>query len=313
MLRDFKGGIMMDTHSRIAFGGVAGCGSFGRPADAWKLLMKHEFDLVQVFRWVDNNLFVKTVDSLVNVEQIVARLEELGVKTNPEKVHPFKGEQKYIGFIWNATRKTVRLPGDKRFQQIQQMLSQRAVLLDARMGTPRDGSTPTKPCTRRPRAVARNTTLFQRNPDPTDMGWVGDASTSYGIGILIGQRWAQFQLKEGWNDGPKPKRAIAWLETVAVRLGLIALEELKIRPGKTLIVWTDNTTTESTVEKQRATQPDVNEEWKKIQAMLVNMELDITAKRVTSKENAADALSRGDRTKHNRQHQILISVPFDLD
>ncbi|EHS64537.1 uncharacterized protein PGTG_22325 [Puccinia graminis f. sp. tritici CRL 75-36-700-3] len=119
MVRDFNGGILIDT--RIAFGGVAGCGSFGRPADAWKQLMLHEFDLVTVFRWVDNNLFVKHPNSTVEMEHIVARLEGLGVKTNSTKYSPFKEKQKYIGFIWNATKKSVRLPDNKKYQRIQQL------------------------------------------------------------------------------------------------------------------------------------------------------------------------------------------------
>jgi hypothetical protein len=44
MTWDFNGGLLLDT--RIAFGGVAGCGSFGRLADAWKQLMLQEFNLV---------------------------------------------------------------------------------------------------------------------------------------------------------------------------------------------------------------------------------------------------------------------------
>jgi hypothetical protein len=37
-VKDFDGKLLVNT--RITFGGVAGCGSFGRPADAWKLMMK---------------------------------------------------------------------------------------------------------------------------------------------------------------------------------------------------------------------------------------------------------------------------------
>lgn len=57
MILDPDGKILIDT--RITFGGVAGCGSFGRPADAWKQVMLAEHDLVTVFRWVDDNLFIK--------------------------------------------------------------------------------------------------------------------------------------------------------------------------------------------------------------------------------------------------------------
>jgi hypothetical protein len=140
-----------------------------------------------------------------------------------------------------------------------------------------------------------------------------DTSTGYGIGITIGRHWAQFQLTKYWNHGPEPKRDIAWLETVAIRLGIIALKKLKIRPGKTLIVWTDNTTTESVISKRRAKNPSVNEEWKKIQKLLVEEEIDIVSRRVTSQNNVADALSRGDRAGRDVQFQIPVVVPHDLE
>jgi hypothetical protein len=152
-----------------------------------------------------------------------------------------------------------------------------------------------------------------RNPDPTEIGWMGDASTSYGIGITIGRHWAQFQLTKHWDRGPEPKRDIAWLETVAIRLGILALRHLKIRPGKTLIVWTDNTTTESVISKRKSRNPSVNEEWKAIQKLLVEEEIDIVSRRVTSQNNLADALSRGDRSGKDVRFQIPVVVPYDLE
>jgi hypothetical protein len=47
LLCDFNGNLLLDT--RITFRGVAGCGSFGRPADAWKEVMLKEFNLIHVF------------------------------------------------------------------------------------------------------------------------------------------------------------------------------------------------------------------------------------------------------------------------
>jgi hypothetical protein len=32
-----------------------------------------------------------------------------------------------------------------------------------------------------------------------EIGWVGDASTSFGIGVLIGHRWCQFKMKESFQ------------------------------------------------------------------------------------------------------------------
>ena len=48
MWKDFNGALLLDTP--ITFGGVAGCGSFGRPADAWKNIMKRSFDGWMIIR-----------------------------------------------------------------------------------------------------------------------------------------------------------------------------------------------------------------------------------------------------------------------
>ncbi|OAV86296.1 hypothetical protein PTTG_02836 [Puccinia triticina 1-1 BBBD Race 1] len=47
---------------------------------------------------------------------------------------------------------------------------------------------------------------------PVNIEWVGDASTSFGIGIKIGKLWSQLKLFDQF-DGDR--RNIAWLETVA--------------------------------------------------------------------------------------------------
>ncbi|KAI7952725.1 hypothetical protein MJO29_008356 [Puccinia striiformis f. sp. tritici] len=349
LIKDFEGKLYIDT--RIAFGGVAGCGSFGRPADAWKLLMLLEFKMVNVFRWVDDNLFVKKITDTTEMEQIVERSEELGVKTNVTKYKPFQEEQQYIGFIWNATRKTVRLPSDRRMRRIHQI--EEFLIAEAqfsfrqveKMAGRLNHVTYILPQLRcylnslyswmirwtyknQAQAVPKEAridlqywldtmlryeeTRMIQNPDPTEIGWVGDASTGYGIGIVIGRRWAQFKLAEGWQGEAEEKRDIAWLETVAVRLGLVALRQFNYIPGKTLIVWTDNTTTENVIKNRKSKQHCVNEEWKKIQDFLVDSELDIVSKRVTSEQNKADTLSRGDRSRHDLRYQIAIQVPDDL-
>ncbi|KNF03758.1 hypothetical protein PSTG_02852 [Puccinia striiformis f. sp. tritici PST-78] len=70
------------------------------------------------------------------------------------------------------------------------------------------------------------------------------------------------------------------------------LQKLGVRPGKNLIVFTDNTTTEGVIRNRRSNDFHVNAEWKKIQALI-----DLTPKRVSSEENRADGLSRGDKTE----------------
>ncbi|EHS64545.1 uncharacterized protein PGTG_22333 [Puccinia graminis f. sp. tritici CRL 75-36-700-3] len=350
MLWNFNDQIVVDT--RIAFGGVAGCGSFGRPADAWKEIMLAEFDLITIFRWVDDNLFVKELASTVEMDEIVARSDELGVKTNPTKISPFRLEQKYIGFIWNAAEKTVRLPEEKtqaRIKQIQEILVHgkeftykqieimtgrlnhvsymlpqlrcylcslyrmmnnwvfchvpRPLPLDARQDMLYWLKT----------LLAFDRTRLIANPEPTEIGCVGDASTNYGIGVLIGKCWAQFKVRPGWNKGDLPQQGIAWMETAAIQIGLLMMKELDIRKGKTIIVWTDNTTSEDAVKSRKSKDLHVNKEWKRIQDILLRMQIDLAAKRVTSKENRADALSRGDRKGHLLKNQVVIDLPQDLE
>lgn len=68
-VKDFDDNIYIDL--RIAFGGVAGCGSFGGPANGWKELMKRKFKLLQAFRWVDDNLMIKCTSNNTSMVDIM--------------------------------------------------------------------------------------------------------------------------------------------------------------------------------------------------------------------------------------------------
>ncbi|PLW50477.1 hypothetical protein PCASD_01463 [Puccinia coronata f. sp. avenae] len=119
MVQDFDGKMLLNI--RITFGGVAGCGSFGRPADAWKEIMQTEFDLIHIFGWVENNLFFREKVLLTNMSAVVERSAELGVKTNDKKYSDFLGKQKFIGFLWDGEHRTVTLPRGKKEAQHKQI------------------------------------------------------------------------------------------------------------------------------------------------------------------------------------------------
>lgn len=112
---DFEERVYVDT--RVTFGGVAGCGSFGGPADGWKDIMKLKFDLLHIFRWVDDNLCVKLKSSTVSMIDLVKASEALGVKTNSTKYAEFTSKQMYIGFLWDVSNKTVSLSPAKLLKQ----------------------------------------------------------------------------------------------------------------------------------------------------------------------------------------------------
>lgn len=99
---------------------------------------------------------------------------------------------------------------------------------------------------------------------------------------------------------------------MAITLGLIIVSKLFKTEGKKFKVLTDNTTSEGVVLKHRSRDHSVNEEWKAIQALLVKLQCDIVAVRVTSKDNKADELSRGIGKLLPKQRTVMIELPDDL-
>jgi hypothetical protein len=91
--------------------------------------MQYEFDLVHIFRRVDDNLFVRRKGAATNMEDIITRSTELGVKTNAKKYSNFSPQQKFIGFVWDGEKKTVGLPpgrAEGRLERIRAFLVPRA-------------------------------------------------------------------------------------------------------------------------------------------------------------------------------------------
>lgn len=83
-------------------------------------------------------------------------------------------------------------------------------------------------------------------------------------------------------------------------------------PGKTFLVWTDNTTSQSAVRRRKSKDDKFNEEWKEIQRLLTVLSCDVEAKRVTSKVNVADALSRGSLGDLRWHDEVKVEIPNDL-
>jgi hypothetical protein len=148
--------------------------------------------------------------------------------------------------------------------------------------------------------------IFWGRP-PVDISWVGDASTTFSIGVLIGRKWARFKLVD-----PLQKHNTAHLETVTIRLGLLMLLQLQDQAGNNLVVWTNNTTTKATVNNRKSRDREANKEWAVIQALLIHHHVNIVAKHVTSKDNAADSPSRGICSGQVVKDQVVVAIPTDL-
>lgn len=134
------------------------------------------------------------------------------------------------------------------------------------------------------------------------------------IGVLVGENWACFKLEENWQvlNLTSDKRTIAWAETVAIRLGLLVLRKVMDVRGKAFWVDTDNTTTQSTIKKRKSKDTQTNNEWKQIQRLLTKLGCNVKERRVTSKDNLADGLSRGFRGELQWWKEVIIDVPLDL-
>lgn len=148
----------------------------------------------------------------------------------------------------------------------------------------------------------------------TEVDWVGDAASSYGIGVLIGPKWTLWKMKPGWglDSTGKKVRGIAWAESVAIRVGLLILDQLGPTQGRKYQVLTDNVVTQAAINKRRSKDVRVNAEWKCIQKVMTRLQCDLLVKRVASKDNRADGLSRGKNAGHSWEDYVALSVPLDL-
>jgi hypothetical protein len=352
-IKDFNGNIWVDT--RIPFGGVAGCGTFGWMADAWKEIIMKLLNVREVFRWVDDSMFIKCEGDELNMEDVLGITKDMGVQSNNEKFSNWAVEQKYLGFIWNGEDRSVRLPKEKleerifkikelitmerkcskkEIEKLTGQLSHITSLLPhlksylwhmyrfdkswynfkALRDMPEEVRVELQEWLQALTAFDRR--VIRPDLEPEDVGWVGDASTGYGIGVLVGDRWSRFKLVENWKtknlSQERKNRDIAWLETVTVRLGLRVVEQLFPTANRKFIVYSDNTTTQAAITNKKSKHRLVNEEWQLIQKELTRLNCDLTVKRVSSGENDADKLSRGTRTKGEEKSEVLVQVPIDL-
>ena len=68
-------------------------------------------------------------------------------------------------------------------------------------------------------------TIPLSSPEPIDIDWWGDASTLFGVGLVIGNRWGVWKWAPGFAVGPKQRFDIGWAEIMIVEIGLrVAIE-----------------------------------------------------------------------------------------
>jgi hypothetical protein len=118
--------------------------------------------------------------------------------------------------------------------------------------------------------------------------WV-DASTSWGIGILIDQQWMAWKLCENWNTEGWD---IGWAEPIAVELAILWVTEQDIA-DKEILIHGDNTGVINAYKKGRSRSFPRNASIQRITSYLIPANLTITPIFVPSECNLADPISRG--------------------
>jgi hypothetical protein len=159
-------------------------------------------------------------------------------------------------------------------------------------------------------------------PDPSDIGWWGDASTSFGIGIVIGSFWAVWKWAPGFKIGPNHLHDIGWAEAVAVELGLRLAIHLKLfhssdHSARSFLAHSDNLGVVTVIRKGRSRSRETNLILKQIYRMLAQERITLIPSWVSTRQNIADALSRGDVADFLAQfpssaHRVSIALPDHL-
>ncbi|KAE8254247.1 hypothetical protein A4X06_0g1001 [Tilletia controversa] len=123
---------------------------------------------------------------------------------------------------------------------------------------------------------------------PDDV-WV-DASTEWGVGVVVGELWSAWKWRPGWQS---ESRHIGWAEAVALELGLLAA--FACGASRALIrFWSDNHGVIGAYKKGRSLGRQANTVLKRVLAAEKREMSRLDIKYIESANNPADAPSRGE-------------------
>jgi hypothetical protein len=149
--------------------------------------------------------------------------------------------------------------------------------------------------------------LSKPPPTSTVEFWV-DASSSWGIGIVLDNEWDSWKLIPGWNtDG----RNIGWAEIVAIELGLL----FAVHNGYSdvhFLIKSDNQGVIHAIEGGKSRSPSQNLVLQRITSLLSHHKLWISSLYVPSLHNLADAPSRGLPVPHRSRASSTFTIPIPL-
>jgi len=141
-----------------------------------------------------------------------------------------------------------------------------------------------------------------------DLGLYVDASTSWGIGIIIGDSWASFQLSPDWKV---PGRDICWLETLAIELLTYFLEQMGLHNCR-LLIHSDNQGTIGALDKGRSPNSHINLSVRRMYIVLSALSISPDIVYVESADNPADPISRGEPGEAGKHMLPTFMLPEEL-
>lgn len=150
-------------------------------------------------------------------------------------------------------------------------------------------------------------TLIPRNPSEDHHIFV-DASTSWGIGIMVGASWASFQLAPDWKE---PGKDICWLETLAVEFMVYLFEALGFQ-NQCILIHSDNQGTIGAVDKGRSGNRHINLSIRRTYSVLSSLFITPQFAYVASEDNPADPLSRGESGPPDSRLPYKFKLPDEL-
>jgi hypothetical protein len=146
-----------------------------------------------------------------------------------------------------------------------------------------------------------------------DLGIYVDASTSWGVGIIIGSSWYAIPLKADWKS-LLPGHDICWLEAVAIELLFMFLDQLDIQDMH-LLVRSDNKGAIGAHIKGRSPNVGINLCVRRTYAISAGLSITPNIVYVPTDDNLADAPSRGEPAPHTHVRDRLartFQLPAEL-
>jgi hypothetical protein len=120
-----------------------------------------------------------------------------------------------------------------------------------------------------------------------------DASTSWGVGIVIGNEFDMFKLHENWHNWEDSTKDIGWAEIIAVKVAVFFLLFSRRLRNQHFVAHVDNQGIVGAWNSCSSCNPDQNEVLSHILHMLLRAQCFLTMVYIPSHENSTDMPSRG--------------------